>query len=186
MINNKKSFKLMMLVAVNLAMLILISDFCTLRSYAINLGENGERIAALQKHLKEKGYYSGEINGLYDFSTKKAVKNFKTDNTETNVNTTDFEIISSLGINSKTNKCFSAEVELLAKYLKTKGVIEYHNMVEVCENILKKSEKTSLYGQIISEIDDITQLINAKPNSEQYNTAYEAVKRAELYNPRNF
>ena len=178
---NTKTYKLMMLIAVNLALLILICNFCTLRSYAINLGENGERIAALQKHLKEKGYYDGKINGLFDFSTRRAVKKFQNDSGLTDANISDSELISSLGINPKVNRCYSAEVEILAKHLKTKGIIEYHNMVTECENVLENSKNSSLYSYILAPTNDIYAFMEEKPNSEQYAAAYETVKIYELY-----
>ena len=182
---NTKNFKLMILIAVNLALLILICDFCTMRSYAVNLGENGERIAALQKHLKEKGYYSGEINGLFDFSTRRAVRIFQKDSGITDANISDSEFVSSLGINSKVSKCYSAEVEILAKHLKAKGIIEYHNMITECENILENSKSSSLYAYILAHTNDIYAFMDEKPNSEQYAAAFESIKRHEI-NPTPF
>ncbi len=175
----KKSFKLLMLITVNLAILILLSDFSALSSYAFNLGASGERIAAIQKCLKEAGYYGGEINGIFDFTTRRAVKKYSADN---NIDSEkDFEVISALGIESKIYKCYSSEVELLAKHLKANGIIEYHEMVEYCEDILEKAKSSSLCRYIIENSDRVDILINAAPNSEQYNAAYEVIKRAELY-----
>ena len=180
---NKKSFKLMMLIAVNLALLILLSDFCMLNSYAVNLGENGERIAVLQKNLKEKGYYCGEINGLYDFTTKKAVKKFKKEN---NISENeDYKVFSMLGLYKKMHRCYCTDIEILAKHLKSNGIIEYHDMVAECENILQKSENTSLCAYIIDMTDDINRFVDEKPNSEQYAAAFESVKRHEM-NPAPF
>ena len=179
----KKSFKLMMLIAVNLALLILISDFCALNSYAVNLGENGERIAALQHCLKDKGFYNGEINGLYDFTTRKAVKNFKKEN-DIGENT-DYETFSAIGLYLANCRCYGSDVELLAKHLKSSGIIEYHDMVTECENILQKYENGLLYAYIIDTTDDIYNFISEKPNSEQYAAAFESVKRYEI-NPAPF
>lgn len=174
----QKSFQLLILVAVNLAMLILLSDFCTLRSYAINLGASGERIASLQKSLKEAGYYSGEINGIYDFTTRKAVKDFRKENGISDDKPTDFEIFSSLGIDTKSfNGCFSSDIELLAKHLKANGIIEYHDMVNTCESIIRNTGNDSLCVYIISETDDIKSLIDAEPNSRHYTAAFQAVRR---------
>ncbi len=178
MTNNKKSFKIMMLIAVNLAMLILIADFCTLHGYAINLGTSGERIASLQKSLKEAGYYDGEINGIYDFTTRKAVNRFRKENKINQENATDYEIFLSLGIDTKSyNGCFSSDVELLAKHLKSNGVIEYYDMVNTCEQIIINSNQNPLCSYIISKTDDIDELIDAEPNSRQYTAAFQAVKR---------
>ncbi len=179
----RKSFKLMMLIAVNLALLILISDFCTLNSYAVNLGENGERIAKLQKCLKEKGYYGGEINGLYDFTTRKAVKDFKNQN---NIGEDEnYKTFSSLGLYQTNCRCYSADIEILAKYLKSEGIINYHDMISECEDIIQKSKNSSLCGYISESTDNLFGLIDEKPNSEQYAAAYESVKRHEI-NPTLF
>jgi len=39
-----------------------------------------ERVKKIQKILKEKGYYSGPINGEYNYATKKAIEQFQKDN----------------------------------------------------------------------------------------------------------
>ncbi len=181
---NKKHFKVMMLIAVNLALLILISDFCTLRSYAANLGENGERIAALQRCLKDNGYYSGEINGLLDFTTKKALRNFKRKN---NIgDSDDYKVFSALGLFRQDHGCYRADVEILAKHLRVNGIIEYHFMVSECEIILKNANGNSVYGYIIGITDDINRLIDANADSEQYNAALQAVNRHEKLTPMPF
>ncbi|MBR3818895.1 MAG: peptidoglycan-binding protein [Clostridia bacterium] len=175
----KKSFKILMLVATNLALLILITDLCTLRSYAMNLGESGERIAAIQRSLSEKGYYFGEINGLYDFSTRKAVKKFDVENKLKNE--TDYEIISALELHSEGYECCCAEAELLAKHLKSNGIIEYHDMIDACEDAITNSENHSLFGYIIGMTENVDSLINAEPNSEQYSAAFQTLKRLKNY-----
>ena len=175
----KKSFRILMLVAVNLALLILIADFCTLRSFAINLGESGERIAAIQRSLYEKGLYNGEINGLYDFATRKSVGRFSNQRKINSKN--DYEIISALGLHSEGYECCCAETEILAKYLKLNGIIEYNDMIKVCEDAIAKSEKNSLFGYIIGEAENADKLINAKPNSEQYSAAFHTLKRMKNY-----
>ena len=175
--SKNKKFRLIMLIALNLALLILISDFSKVESYAINLGENGSRIAELQKSLKEKGYYSGEINGLYDFSTRKAVMNYETANGIDKKD--DHQTFSMLGLYNTESGCYGSDTELLAKHLKHNGIIEYHYMVEECERILINSENISLCRYIIDTTDDINRYLNEKPNSEQYSAAVSALKRRQ-------
>ena len=43
-------------------------------------GDEGKEVEALQKQLKELGYFEEELNGEYDFGTKRAVARFQTDN----------------------------------------------------------------------------------------------------------
>lgn len=175
----KKSFKIMMLIAVNFAILILLSDFCGISAYAVNLGENGERIAILQKHLKKEGYYGGEINGLYDFTTRKAVRKFRSENGIGKDE--DYRAFSSLGLYKC--RCYGADIELLAKHIKSKGIINYHEMVEECEDILQKSKGSSLYAYIIDMTDDINRFMDEKPDSGQYAAAYETIIREKFITP---
>lgn len=177
----RKSFKIMMLTAVNIAMLILLADFCGVKSYAINLGENGEKISVLQKCLADKGYYSGEINGLLDFGTRKAVKNFKKQHSINDDD--DYRLFSALGIYKCGYECFGADVEILARHLKINGIIGYHNMVEVCEKIIERAESTSLFSEIISASENTDKIINAKPDSEQYSAAFHVLNRHKKYAP---
>ena len=160
----------MMLIAVNLAILVLLSNYCAIHSYAINLGENGERIAAIQRQLSDTGFYGGEINGLYDFSTRKAIDEFK--NKHKIKGDTDYEIISALGLYSNGYECCCAEVELLAKHLKSRGIIEYQDMVDACKKAIKNSENSSLFAYIVGTTENTDEIIKAKPNSEQYSAAF--------------
>ncbi len=176
-----KSFKILLLIVINIAILILLADFCTLRSYAINLGENGEKISVIQKCLAEKGFYSGEINGLFDFRTRKAVKNFRKQNNIAEDD--DYRLFSALGIYSGGYECFGADVEILAKHLKINGIIGYHNMIDVCEEMIKKAENTSLFSEIVSSAESADKIINAKPDSEQYSAAFHALNRHKNQSP---
>ncbi len=171
----KKSFKIMMLIAVNLAILVLLSYYCAIHSYAINLGENGERIAAIQRRLSDTGFYGGEINGLYDFSTRKAVDKFR--NKHKIKSKSDYEIISALGLYSSGYECCCAEVELLAKHLKSRGIIEYQDMIEACEETIENSEGSSLFAYIVGTTESTDKIINAKPNSEHYSAALHSLTR---------
>ena len=176
-----KSFKILILTAVNIAILILLAEFCGVKSYAMNLGENGEKISVIQKCLAEKGYYSGEINGLLDFRTRKAVKKFqKQSNIAENDN---YRLFSMLGIYSDGYECFGADVEILAKHLKTNGIIGYHNMIDVCEEMIEKSENSSLFSEIVSSAESTDKIIKAKPDSEQYSAAFCVLNRYKKYNP---
>ena len=170
-----KRFKIMMLMVVNLAILILLAEFCSLRSYAINLGENGEKIATIQKSLAKNGCYSGEINGLFDFRTRKATRKFKKQNNIDDDN--DYALLSALGVYSGGYECFCAETEILAKYLKTNGIIGYHNMIEVCEKMVEKAENAPLFSVIVASSESADKLINAKPDSEQYSAAFHVINK---------
>jgi peptidoglycan hydrolase-like protein with peptidoglycan-binding domain len=52
----------------------------SLFSRQLTLGSNGEDVLKLQQILKDGGYFSGEINGIFDETTRNAVSNFQIDN----------------------------------------------------------------------------------------------------------
>jgi len=43
-------------------------------------GDRGADVFEVERRLKDKGYYSGRLDGIYENSLKKAVIKFKTDN----------------------------------------------------------------------------------------------------------
>jgi peptidoglycan hydrolase-like protein with peptidoglycan-binding domain len=58
-------------------------DFIPTTSYTSNvlqIGDIGPEVEQLQRDLTRLGYYQGPIEGLYDFPTETAVRNFQRDN----------------------------------------------------------------------------------------------------------
>ena len=43
------------------------------------MGSTGEEVKSIQSVLKEKGYYSGNVDGIFGTGTKNAVKQFQSD-----------------------------------------------------------------------------------------------------------
>ena len=46
----------------------------------LTIGSRGDAVKALQRALKDEGYYLGKIDGLYGKRTAKSVKEFQDDN----------------------------------------------------------------------------------------------------------
>ena len=153
MSRNKKAWQLTALIALNLLMLILISCVCTLRADAVYLGSSGEKVAAIQRKLKKSGLYDGEINGNYDFATRKAIKIFQEQNKAEQSGEADYETILLLGLDSRSGKCFSFETELLARYLRQSDASNYPEMLQKGEEILEKAGAMPL-GQYLFSFSD--------------------------------
>ncbi len=64
----------------------------------IRPGEKGNHVQALQKRLKEMGYFRGRVNGRYGRSTMSAVSRFQQDCSMPVNGLVDFYVWSSLGI----------------------------------------------------------------------------------------
>ncbi len=177
MSRNKKAWQLTALIALNLLMLILISCVCTLRADAVYLGSSGEKVAAIQRKLKEKRLYDGEINGNYDFATRKAIKIFQEQNKAEQNGEADYETILLLGLDSRSGKCFSFETELLARYLRLSDASNYPEMLQRGEEILEKAGAMPL-GQYLFNNDEnfYKNVFRAEPDSECYACALELLR----------
>ena len=168
-----------MLLAINLLMLILISSVCALRSDAVCLGSSGERVAAVQKKLKESGLYNGAVNGICDFATRKAIKAFQKQNGAEQSGEADYETVSLLGIGCRAGDCFSAETELLARYIKLSGSTNYPDMLRIGEELLENAGKMPL-GQYILNSDKnfFKKVFTTEPTSESYSCALQLLRQS--------
>lgn len=175
---NRKMWYLVMLVAINLFLLILIGTAASPAAQALCLGCNGEKVAAVQRRLKEKGIYSGEINGSYDLATRKAVKAFQKESGLENSGEADYKTVTALGVNLK-GECFSLRAELLARYLENHGGVTYYEMLETGRKLLSEAGCMTL-GQYIFSIDGdfYEDVCGDEPSSEAYAAALQVIRLA--------
>lgn len=148
---NESAWQVTIAAAVNLIILVLIIAMSKTEAYAMGLGCSGERVSAVQRALKSRGYYSGEISGLYDFATRRGIKRFQTDcGLEANGNA-DYKTVDALGINSE-NKIFSFETEILARYAQfVCGGKSYPEKLALCEKIIEKKKNGQTVGSLLTE-----------------------------------
>lgn len=171
----KKSWKIVFFLIINLALLILIS---TANAEAARLGSNGERVAEIQRSLKEFGCYPGEINGNFDFATRQAVKRFQRGNKIETTGETDCQTLILLGIDSEKSD-FCSQTELLARFVQKHGGTSYHSMLKTALDTLKNKKELTLIRYIInSDPDFIKELSAAEPSPEAYSAAAAALKKA--------
>lgn len=176
---NRRLWHMVMLVAVNLFLLILIATSSSPTAQALCLGCSGEKVAAVQRRLKEKGLYSGEINGSYDFATRSAVKSFQSQNGLAGSGEADYKTVAALGVDL-SGECFSLRTELLARYLSKHGGVSYYGMLAAGEKLLKEAGGVPL-GRYILSIDSefFNDIDGAEPSSEAYSAALQAIRLAE-------
>lgn len=146
---NEAAWQVTIAAAVNLIILIIIIAMSKSDAYAFGLGCSGERVCAVQREMKNRGCYSGEINGIYDFTTRKSIKNFQRENgIEPNGEAGNKTLIA-LGINSE-NKIFSYETEILARYAQWEcGGKGYTAMLELCKKTLSDTGDNRTFGGTI-------------------------------------
>lgn len=181
---SKIAWQVTIAAAVNLIILVIIIAMSRTDAYAMGLGSGGERVSAVQKALKSKGYYSGEINGFYDFSTRRGIKKFQTDNGIEPSGNADFETCRALNITCE-NRFFSFESEILARYVQfVCGGKEYSEKLELCEKILaKKEDGQPLYVLLTDKEPEFYKKITViEPDEESVRAACKAflIRNSEL------
>lgn len=175
---NEIAWQVTIAAAVNLIILILIIAMSKTEAYAMGLGSGGERVSAVQRALKNKGYYSGEISGLYDFATRRGIRKFQAENGIEPSGNADYKTVDALGLNSE-NKIFSFETEILARYAQfVCGGRGYPEKLELCEKIIEKKASGQTVGSLlITENPDFYRKITEiEPSPDAVRAAYRALK----------
>lgn len=172
----KKMWHLVMLLAVDLALLVLIGSLCAARTQALFLGCSGERVAAVQRKLTQTGFYNGVCDGEYCIETRSAVKKFQRKNELSPNGETDFETLITMGVTSRTAPCFTAEVELLARCIQQSGCLSYPQMLDRGIEILSATENSVTSGQYISDSFPDFLTHSDEPSSQAYSAALQAIR----------
>lgn len=144
--------------AVELLILLLL---CNINAYSFSLGFGGERVAALQKALRQSGAYDGEINGLFDIETKNAVKKiFPESEGEASG-----EVLEKLGLDSGC--CgFSAVSELTSRY------VSYKMNAVPLSTVKKIINENSISELMWCDYDFFCKLMKLVPSADACDCAY--------------
>ncbi len=173
----RKSWKIVFLLAVNLAILIIVT---TENAQAARLGSSGERVAAIQQKLFENKLYSGEINGSFDFATRRSLKKFQSRNDLNPTGETDYSTLCLLGISSRDSD-FCIQTELLARFVQHCGGTSFGSMLMTAEKTLENKNGLTLIGYIaLTDPDFISALSSDEPSPEAYSAASQALKKGLL------
>lgn len=130
--------------------------------YAISalskLGSRGEEVRKIQKKLKELGYYTGAVDGIYGSATQKAVKSFQKNCGITADGIAGPKTLKFLGLGSSSSSSSSGQysnndVELLAKLIAAEARGEsYKGQVAVGAVVLNRVEHSSFPDSIAGVI----------------------------------
>ncbi len=154
---------------------------------ALRRGSTGDDVTAVQKRLKQWGYYSGAVDGIYGYATERAVKWFQEKNGLTVDGVVGAKTAAAMGLNltstvSGTQKPATGDVYLLAQciYSESRGE-PYKGQVAVGAVVLNRVKSSAFPNSIsgvvyqkgaFSAVDDGQ--INLTPND----TAIKAAKDA--------
>ena len=154
---------------------------------ALRRGSTGDDVIAVQKRLKQWGYYSGAVDGIFGYATERAVRWFQEKNGLTADGVVGEKTAAALGLRlsstvSSVTKPASGDVYLLAQRIYSEARGEpYKGQVAVGAVVLNRVKSSSFPNSIsgviyqkgaFSAVDDGQ--INLTPNE----TAIKAAKDA--------
>lgn len=109
------------------------------------MGSTGDEVKSIQSVLKEKGYYSGNVDGIFGTGTKNAVKQFQSDCGLSADGIVGEKTLKALGLNKQDNNGYSSsDFNLLARVISAEARGEsYSGQVAVGAVILNRVEHPS-------------------------------------------
>lgn len=124
--------------------LFLILSIFTLTTYSLSqFGSKSSEVVEIQKRLKQWGYYSGEIDGIFGTATKKAVISFQKKNGFVADGIAGSKTLAAMGISS-SNQNNSSDYQLLARLISAEARGEpYMGQVAVGAVVLNRIEHPS-------------------------------------------
>ncbi len=124
---------------------ILVAVFSVYASGLSKIGSQGEEVKSIQRVLKEKGYYSGSIDGIFGTATKRAVTEFQRDNGLKADGIAGEKTLKALGIGKQGSGAYSsADYDLLARIISAESRGEpYIGQVAVGAVVLNRIEHPS-------------------------------------------
>ena len=154
----------------------------TLTSLGLNTGSSGNySVTEIQKKLKNLGYYTGAVDGIFGSKSISAVRNFQRDYGLTVDGIVGAKTASALGITNSSTQS-SSDLYLLAKcvYAEARGE-PYVGQVAVAAVILnrvKSPEFPNTIAGVIYQPYAFTAVIDGQINLEPDQTAYNAARDA--------
>ncbi len=155
---------------------------------ALRRGSSGDDVAAVQKRLKQWGYYSGAVDGIFGYATERAVRWFQEKNGLAVDGVVGEKTAAAMGLNLKSTvsaatKPASGDVYLLAQciYSESRGE-PYKGQVAVGAVVLNRVKSSAFPNSIsgviyqrgaFSAVDDGQ--INFTPNDSALKAAKDAM-----------
>ena len=171
------------------AIIVSIFNFCE-ESYVkketlSRFGSSGKEVTNIQTKLKNWGYYSGSIDGIYGSKTVTAVKKFQSKNGLKADGIAGSETLSAMGISSSSNSTGSdaTNLNLLARIIYGEARGEpYSGMVGVAAVVLNRVANPNFPSTVAGVIyqkgafDAVSDgQINLTPSTQAYNAARDAL-----------
>ena len=149
------------------------------------VGSRGEEVKKIQTKLKNWGYYSGSIDGIYGWQTESAVKSFQKKNGLTADGIAGTKTLNAMGISSSSGQTASpneANIELLARVINGEARGEpYEGQVAVGAVVLNRVDHPSFPNSIAGVVYQkgaFTAVDDGQINAEMYASSRRAARDA--------
>ena len=129
--------------ALIMAVILTLSFSCSAVALS-RYGSVGDEVSEIQTVLKDRGYYSGSVDGIFGSATKNAVERFQRDSGLSVDGIAGKNTLSALGINGGGNGISTSDFTLLARVISAEARGEpYIGQVAVGAVILNRIEHPS-------------------------------------------
>ena len=147
------------------------------------VGSQGNEVKAIQQELKDRGLYSGEVDGIFGSATESAVKRFQTQQGLTADGIAGLQTLAKLGISIGTvPEANEANVSLLARIISAEARGEpYEGQVAVGAVVLNRVEHPSFpdtLSGVIYQPGAFTAITDGQFNEPIAESAYRAARDA--------
>ena len=147
------------------------------------VGSQGNEVKAIQQELKDRGLYSGEVDGIFGSATESAVKRFQTQQGLTADGIAGPQTLAKLGISIGTvPEANEANVSLLARIISAEARGEpYEGQVAVGAVVLNRVEHPSFpdtLAGVIYQPGAFTAITDGQFNEPIAESAYRAARDA--------
>lgn len=147
------------------------------------VGSRGSEVKAIQEALKERGLYSGSVDGIFGEGTKKAVKAFQKNNGLTQDGIAGPATLKKLGVSIGTIPAATENnVYLLARIISAEARGEpYSGQVAVGAVVLNRVEHPSFpdtLSGVIYQDGAFTAIVDGQFDEPIYDSAYKAARDA--------
>lgn len=148
-------------------------------------GSTGAEVSKIQTKLKNWGYYSGSVDGVYGWQTENAVRSFQKKNGLSVDGIAGTKTLNAMGIFTSTSSSSSsneANVELLARVINGEARGEpYEGQVAVGAVVLNRVDHPSFPNSIsgvVYQKGAFTAVDDGQINAEMYASSHRAARDA--------
>ena len=176
----KRSFMLF----ISIVMLLYVISGSIAVSALSKSGSTGSEVRQIQTKLKNWGYYTGSVDGVYGWQTESAVRSFQKKNGLTVDGVAGEKTLQAMGIYSSgsTNSQSESQVYLLAKVINGEARGEpYEGQVAVGAVILNRVKHPSFPNSIsgvVYQKGAFTAVDDGQINAEMYSSSMKAARDA--------